>query len=313
MNKSFLKVVKLLLGLIIITILFANCSKKESNDLIINNEEIIVSVSILPQKFFVQKIAGDKVTVNTLIPNGASPTLYEPNPMQLKELEKSSIYFKVGHPNFPFEKRCFEELTKNNKNLLSIDMFKGVNYISYADEHHHHSHDKKDNNTKKIHTDSHLWTSPENVKVAAAVILESLSKIDSKNVGFYKKRYDKFIEEINLLQNRIKTLFNNNKSNKKFLVFHPSWGYFANEYNLEQFSVEVDGKTPSAKSLMDVVKKAKENNIKVIFVQEGFSNSSAKVIAKELDADVITISPLRENWLENIEDVARVISGISNM
>ena len=101
----------------LILLFFLSCTKKENTKKSINTGKTIVSVSILPQKFFVEKIGGDKVHVNTLIPNGASPALYEPNPLQMKELEKSHIYFKVGHPNFPFEKKFFDDFASNKDNL----------------------------------------------------------------------------------------------------------------------------------------------------------------------------------------------------
>ena len=298
-----------------ILMIFISCSKKESTKKSTNTDKIIISVSILPQKFFVEKIGGDKVEVNTLIPNGASPALYEPNPLQMKELEKSLVYFKVGHPNFPFEKKFFDDIASNKDNLLSVDMFAGVDFRNFKKPHNHsHDHDVEDfhddkkhsKSEKEIHTDSHVWTSTGNVKIAALNILTTLSKIDTKNESFYENNYKKFIKEIDLLQLKIRDIFKNKKE-IKFLVFHPSWGYFADEFNLEQISVEVDGKKPSAKSLMNVIKTAKENNIKVIFVQEGFSKSSAEVIANELGATVTSISPLEENWLNNLEIVAKKI------
>jgi len=295
---------------LVILLITSGCSKKESEkNSVPAVEKIIVSVSILPQKFFVEKIGGDKVSINTLIPNGVSPALYEPNPLQMKKLEKSTVYFKVGHPNFAFERRYFDEISNFDNNLQIVDMFSGVDYREFNNEHHHHSDEESHGvkiNEKEIHTDSHVWTSPENVKVAALNIFNVLSKIDSKNTKYYKDNYDIFIEEVNLLQSSITNIFKDTKT-EKFLVFHPSWGYFADEFNIEQIAVEVDGKEPSMKSLLNVIEEAKENNIKVVFVQEGFSKSSAEVIAKELDASVITISPLTENWAENLYSVANKI------
>ncbi len=307
-GEWFKKVIVTISSILVLLSFIVGCGRDRA-DIDKKSEKIIVSVSILPQKFFVEKIGGDKVSINTLIPNGASPVLYEPNPLQMKNLEKSTVYFKVGHPNFAFEKRYFNEISNLDNNLQIVDMFSGVSYREFKNEHHHHSDEEShDENImdKEIHTDSHVWTSPENVKIAALNIFNILSKIDSKNTKFYKNNYDIFIEEIGLLQLRITNIFADTKT-EKFLVFHPSWGYFADEFNLEQISVEVDGKQPSMKLLLSVIEEARENEIKVVFVQEGFSKSSAKVIAKELDASIITISPLTENWLENLYSVANKI------
>ena len=93
------------------------------------------------------------------------------------------------------------------------------------------------------------------------------------------------------------------------MVFHPSWGYFAHAYGLTQMAVEIEGKSPKPKELIGLINEAKEEKIKAIFTQPEFSDSMAKVMASELHIDVIKVSPLAENWSENLLKIAHAIAG----
>jgi len=92
---------------------------------------------------------------------------------------------------------------------------------------------------------------------------------------------------------------------RRFMVFHPAWGYFACDYGLEQIPVEVEGKEPSAKALADLIKRAKQDGIKVIFVQAQFSTKNAETVARAIGGRIVQIDPLTKDYLKNMRQIAQ--------
>jgi len=156
--------------------------------------------------------------------------------------------------------------------------------------------------------DPHTWTSPSNVKIMASNILKALVDIDKDNEAYYRKNYQTFLQEIEQTDERIKKVFLLLPEQTNFMVFHPSWGYFAKEYGLKQLPIQVEGKEPKLKMLQAIIKKARASNVKVIFTQKEFSDKSAKVIAAELDIKVLKETPLARNWSENLIEMAEAIA-----
>jgi len=211
-----------------------------------------------------------------------------------------------------------------NKTIFKVEIKKDGKYLFFTEhmpiEFEAKEHYFKDSSNKDIEVltsvpeeghhgkDPHVWVSPQNVKIMAKNIYEALVKTDAKNQKYYEKNYKKFIKEINQTDSKIKSILSVLPKNSKFMVFHPSWGYFAKEYHLEQLVIEVEGKEPKPKILQKIIKKAKEEKVKAIFTQREFSDKSAKVIAKELKIKVIKETPLAKNWSQNLIEMASSIA-----
>lgn len=264
-----------------------------------------VVVSIVPQETFVQKIGGEKVHVTTMVQPGSNPHSYEPKPSQMRQLSKADVYFPIG---IEFEKAWLKKFAQHNKKMEFIDITKGVEYLEMQKHHHHHDthhHEEKSHNKKY---DPHIWTSPANVKILASNIYSALVKEDSDNKSYYKKNYESFLQEIEATDLKIKDIFKDLPKHSKFMVFHPSWGYFAKNYGLVQFPVEVEGKKPKPKTLTKIIKEAKKEKVRVIFAQKELSGDSARTIANELGIKVVKVSPLSKQWSANLINVAGEIA-----
>ncbi|NCB10674.1 MAG: zinc ABC transporter substrate-binding protein [Erysipelotrichia bacterium] len=268
-----------------------------------------IVVSIAPQKTFVEKIGGEKVKVSTMVKAGSDPHTYEPKPSQMKDISNANIYFPIG---LEFEKAWLDKFASQNKNMKFIDMTKGVEYIEMQEHHHHdedeHEHHEANNHEEEHNKDPHVWVSPSIVKIMAKNIYDALVEIDSLNKDYFEKNYLNFIEEINQTDKKIKEILSVLPENSKFMVFHPSWGYFAKEYNLIQIPIEVEGKEPKPKVLQKIIDEAKEENVKAIFTQAEFSDKSAKTIASQLKIKVLKETPLAKNWSENLIKMATTIA-----
>lgn len=256
-----------------------------------------IIVSVLPQQTFVEKIGGDKVKVTTMVNPGSDPHSYEPKPSQMQDLSNAKIYFPIG---VEFENAWLDKFASQNKNMKFIDTTKGISLLEMKNDEHAHEHAGG--------KDPHVWTSPSNVKIIAKNIYDTLAEFDSDSKEYFKSNYTKFIEEIDQTDKKIKDMLSALPKNSVFMVFHPSWGYFAQEYNLIQLTVEVEGREPKPRMLQKIITEAKEENVKAIFAQLEFSDKSAKVIASELNIKVIKVTPLAANWSENLIQMADAIA-----
>jgi zinc transport system substrate-binding protein len=243
-------------------------------------------VSIIPEKTFVKAIGGKEVNVDIMVLLGNSPHTYEPKPSQMKNISKADIYFSIG---VEFENVWLERFKNLNKNMHVVDLSKKVN--------------------EKSKNDPHIWTSPKNVKTIIKYIYEALSNTDPENEKYYRENYENFLLKIEKLDAQIRESLSGMKKGAKFMVFHPSWGYFAKEYGLVQLAVETEGKSPKPKELIEIINIAKKEHISAIFTQPEFSDSVAKVMADELHIKVIKVSPLAKNWSENLIYIANAIAG----
>jgi len=266
--------------LLLAFIAISGCNRKSAKD-----RKPLITVSILPQKYFVGKIAGDRFDINVLIPSGASPETYEPTPSQIIRLEKSRIYFETGYIEMEINRMA--GYLQNKPDIKVVNCSNGINLI------------KKEN--KWI--EPHIWLSPKNVKVIAQNIYNGLIAINPGSEEIYRKNIAKFLKEIDDIDNSIREELKNLKS-RSFLIYHPALTYFAKDYGLTQISVQTEGKTPSSKYMKRIIEKAKKEGIKVIVVQQQFDIQKAKTIAREIDAKVITINPLNYDWEEEMMNIA---------
>jgi zinc transport system substrate-binding protein len=295
---------------------------------------IPVFVSIVPQKYFVQQIGKDLVDVHVMVHPGADPHTYEPKPKQMVAISKAKLYFAVG---IEFEEANLNKITATNPNLQVIHTDHGIDKRAMEAHHHHdeehaeehgdtdhheaeHDHEKGEHHEEEEHDhhaeaehdkdhhedaglDPHIWLSPPLVKIQARTILDALIEIDPQHRRAYEANFKAFTAQIDQLDADLKEIFAG-KRGLQFMVFHPSWGYFAQAYGLKQVPIEIEGKDPKPAQLKDLIEHARENGIRVVFVQPQFSTQSAEVVAREIGGQVAFADPLAEDWMGNLRHVA---------
>lgn len=262
-----------------------------------------VSVSIAPQAFFVKKIAADTLNVNVILPPNSNEHHFEFKPSTMKKLEKSDIYFTIG---LEFEKVFTDKFKQNFPKLQIVNMQKNIKLLQDQDhdEHEHsHGHDEHEHE----HFDPHTWLDPILVQTMALNIYDALSQKYPQNKKLYKQNLDKFLAELDSLNLQIASKLEKLK-NREFVVYHPSWAYFAARYNLKQIPVEILGKEPKSKDLKNLITLVKNKKIKVIFVQNGFPENAAKTLAKECDAKIYKINHLSYDWENELLKTADAFS-----
>ncbi|MEN2996152.1 MAG: zinc ABC transporter substrate-binding protein [Acetomicrobium sp.] len=258
------------------------------------DSERIAFVSVPPIAYFVEKIGGETIRVESLINPGDDPHVYEPKPKQMADLSKARLYFST---NFPFERNLLTKIKATNPNLTITNTGYGISYMEDAA---HKGHEGEDG------FDPHIWTSPLNAFKIAENIYRGLVSANPEEVEIYRKNYLELLRSIAKLDEE---LWERSKSARemKFLVFHPAWSYFARDYGLIQVPVEQEGKEPKGAQLSRLIEDAKKEGIKVLFVSPQHSKRSAKTIADAIGAKIVEIDPLSKKWDESLRSMVEIL------
>ena len=261
-------------------------------------EKEVIAVSILPQRYFVEQIAGQEFDIHVMIPPGASPATFDPSPKNLTRIADAKAYFKIGH--IEFEKGWDEKMKSISKELIFYDLSEGIALISGSDHgDHHHG------------IDPHVWMSVKNVKQIATNILNALQELNPSKQEAYDENYLQFIHDLDSLDQWISEQLSS-REHDMFLIFHPALTYYARDYGLEQESLEFEGKQPTPKHFKKITEKAKQHGIRYVFIQKQFDIENAQILANQINANIIEIDPLNEHWKDEIISVTKKLKKALN-
>ena len=283
---------KNILLILVIALVITSCATGTGE-----SEKQVITVSILPQKTFVEKIAGDDFEVQVLVPQGASPESYTLLPSQLKQISGSAVWFRLGYIGFELSWR--EKVEQINRNMEVVDLSEGLDLI-VGEEVQHGDH---------VHlegVDPHIWLSPRLVKQMAGRMTDVLSGLNPEKSTEYQTNYQKFVKEIDLLDVQLRNSLKEYQG-RAFITFHPSLSYFARDYGLVQYPLESGGKEPTAQHMATTIDLARRENIKVIYIQSEFDRDHARVFAEEIKGKVVEVWPLNPAWEENLLEMTHMM------
>lgn len=291
MFKNYILLFALLFGFFV-----QGCVPKRSTD-----SSPKVSVSIVPQKFFIDQLSNHQIEVNVMLPPGVGHSTYSPTARQFQEMSDSKLYISVGH--LGYEQIWMDRLEELNPTMNWLSLSDGVELISGVEEHGDHVHEGG--------IDPHIWMSPK-------VVLQFLPEIKSALIQNFpllkdsiEKKYAQFQAQVVALDQYTHQVVEQ-LSNKKFLIFHPALTYLARDYGLTQISIEQDGKEPSPAFLASVIEMAKAENIPVIFIQEEYDIRNAKLVSLEAGIHLAQINPMAYNWLESVRSIVAQLNQYLN-
>jgi zinc transport system substrate-binding protein len=288
--------------------------KSEEIDINAEADKKTVFTSIIPQEYFVEKIGGDRVEVQALVKPGSSPATYEPTPLQMAALSEADLFLCIG---VPFENALIPKIETSTKGIRIVKTQKEIK-LRRMKVHYHQSdtpeehqdadqeHDKHEGHHETDGTDPHIWLNPRLVKIQAQNIANTLIEIDPVGKTTYENNLAVFLEDLDALDAHLVETMAPVKG-ETFMVFHPAWGYFADAYGLEQEPVEIEGKEPSARQLTRIIEMAKDQGVRVIFVQPQFNMESATRVAEAIDGVVVPIDPLARDYVDNLKKVAEAV------
>jgi zinc transport system substrate-binding protein len=256
--------------------------------------QLRVVVSIPPQACFVDRVGGQRVLTETLVVPGQDPHTYDPTPRQLAEVARASVYFRIG---FPFENALIPRLESTVPGLSIVDTRQGIALRPFEGE---------AASGVQAELDPHIWMSPTLVVKQVRTIRDALIRLDPAGAGQYRANAERFISELRMVRSRIAGLLAPLRG-RTFLVYHPAFGYFAEEFGLRQAAVESAGKEPTSRQLARLIDQARAQGIKVVFIQPQFSQTGARAVAEAIGGKVVPLDDLAYDYLSNLETIARTI------
>ena len=302
------------LTMILIGILAATgCGRTEPR---VDGDELWVLVTLPPQADMVNGIAGDRVHVTTLVPEGQSPHIFEPVPSQMRAAAQARAWFTVGS-GVEYEVVHGATVRQQNPSLNVVDTHAGIPLrpwsadesetadgsdqseiadVSDQSEHSHHEHT----------TDPHVWLTPANARIMADNILVALVELDPAGEADYRDGHAELIAALDLLHDDLQKRLSA-CAGATLLVYHPSWGYFADAYDLEQLAIEEEGRKPGIVGVAAVVELARQQNIEVVFASPQSDASSAEVVATEIGGRVVRVDPLAADYRTSMRTVAEAL------
>ncbi|MBS2210588.1 zinc ABC transporter substrate-binding protein [Carboxylicivirga mesophila] len=278
----------ILVSLLAIVILTGCQTVKETN------QKPIVSVSIAPQKYFIEQLLKDSIDINIMIPQGSDHASYAPSAAQIKKLSGSVAYIKMGH--LGFESSWTDKLKAANQTMQWYNLSKNIEIIQ--GEHHHHDHEP--GHICSAGVDPHTWTSPKQVRRIMKNLKNYLTELFPQHKELIALNHEQFLNQLDEMDERLNNLQASNDS-LAFMIFHPAYTYLARDYGFEQLTIEFEGKTPSPSRLKATIELARQKHIRTIYIQQEFDQTNAQVIADEIGAETIQVNPLSYDWLKEMD------------
>lgn len=282
-------------------------------------EPLRVFASVLPIQTFVQKIGGEHVDARVMVRAGFSPHTYDPTPQQISALAGAALYVRTG---VPFEKAWMERIRAANPGMALLDARAGISLREVeAHDHDEDGHEAEHRQASDPHQgehhahgeereqglDPHVWTSPRLAIHMAGRIRDKLSELAPEHAAAFTRHHAALVAELEALDAELHRLLDPLPS-RKFMVFHPAWGYFADRYHLTQVAIEHEGKAPGARGLAALIDQAKQEKIRVVFVQPQFDRRQAQQVARAINGAVVAVDPLAADYIANMRAVGRQFS-----
>ena len=250
----------------------------------VDNSKLQVISSFNPLHEFSQIIGQEKINAILLVPVGVEPHDWEPTIKDVQQMQKSDLIIinGIGFENW------VDDLIDNEYDGIIVDTSKGimatkstnVKHVDEEDGDHHLG-------------DPHIWLNPIFAIKQVGNIALAFSNADPENMEFYMTNAAKYSEELHELDLKIRNELST--CDKDFIAFHDAFSYFADEYDLNQHTIiqttNSHGEV-TAQTLENVISKARELNIKVIFSEESVNTKTSQIIANEIGGKVLVLSPL---------------------
>lgn len=258
-----------------------------------------VLVAVDPIAYLVERVGGDRVVVSTLTPTGKDPESFSPTPADLAALASTRLFFRVG---LPVEERLAKNIASIAPDSRAVDLCENVKLLPNPCAHSHSEHDDHGEHAHSCshsEVDPHVWTSPAVARLLVAQATTALCEASPENAEFFQANAATLDAELAALQTEISERLASFEG-RTFVVFHPAYGYFANEFHLTQRAIESQGKAPRPRELAELSQTARDAGLRATIVQPEFDRSAAQVIANEIGAELVVHSPLEKDYFVNL-------------
>jgi zinc transport system substrate-binding protein len=267
------------------------------------SQTVRVFVSILPEAFFVERIGADAVAVEVMIGPGESPATFDPTPKTMQRLAGAGAYFAIG---VPMETVLLPQIRRNFPDVRIVDTTAGIAKRPLTEDEGSDHAAGSDHTHQALETDPHIWLSPRRAAIVARNIADALVQLDPARAARYRANLDTLNAELNALQTEIADILEP-VAGRDLLVFHPAYGYLADDFGMRQIAIQHGGVEPGPRQLADLMEQVRRRGARAIFVQPQFSMTSARTLAAEIGVEVVVLDPLARDYPDNLRRMARAI------
>lgn len=285
-------VISLISTLLVLSLVSSGCVTGGSK------EQPVVFVTVQPEKFFAERIAGDKFEVNCIVPSGVNPEMFRPSSTLSEELLECTAYLKLECLGYELE--WMEKLLDHNpRKIKRYDTSEGVELLFGGNY-------KKGTGGDKM-VDPHMWCSPKQALHIAENMFSVFVELDPRNEKYYKKRYDLLVQELKATDSYLTKMLEVSSA-AAFVVYTPSLSYLARDYGVVQMCIEGEEQASTETILEQLTIASKELNVRAVFIQGDAADSHAKEVASALGCEVVAIDLLSYEWFEEIETIANALT-----
>lgn len=278
-----------LLVLVALVLLGSGCRNKPVTAPVNDGDKPKVAVSIVPQATFVKEVGGDLVEVVTMIPPGGNPENYSPTPQQMMKFSDADLYFTIGVATEQANLLPYLAGARSNLRIIDLPSLVDQKYPAVT--------------FPSGERDPHMWLSPKRVQEIVRITADELTRLDPAHADNYAANAGSYIKRLDRLDLDIKAALDG-LPNRTFIVYHPAFGYFADDYGLTMIALEEEGKEATALELQQVIDLARSHNIKVVFYQAEVDNKQSRILAQELGGQSEMVAPLDPDYIGNLEKIA---------
>lgn len=291
---------KFLLLSVLLMLILTSCAGQVARE---DPEKLIISVSILPQQWFVDQIGGDRVWTQAMVGSGDDPHTYEPTPQQMTNLADSELFFTIG---VEFEAVWMPRFESANPDLKVVDAAAGIAFITAIGA-HDHDDDGEDHEITDLEADPHIWFSPVRMKQMAQTMAEAMKTADPQNANFYQSNVEALLSKIDQVDAEIRKQLEGSKRDY-FMVVHPAWGYVAEDYGLHMLAVEIGGNEPAPETLSQIIALAREHEINTLVIEKGSNIRLATSITEQAGIQsIVEWDPMAYDWPASMLMIAETL------
>ncbi len=258
--------------------------------------QLSVFVSVLPQKLVVERVGGVHVQVSVMVGKGFNPATYQPRPRQIGALAGADVYLRTG---VPFENSWLPRFQSANPQMQVLDLRDGIELMPVVK----HTHGERKHRDA---LDPHIWTDPLLLDHQAALVRDLLQQRLPEHADEFTANYQRLSHELQDLDQEIRQMLDA-VDQRRFLVFHPAWGYFARRYGWQQVAAEHDGKEPNARELARLIEQANQQGIHKVIIQPQNNSKTARTLAEAIHGKLVVADPLAEDYFSSLRDFARLL------
>ena len=269
----------------------------------------IVFVPISPYQYVFERLAGDLIDLRVIVGPGDDPHSYSPTPKQIVDMAKADLLCSA---ELGFESNYFVKIGDGNTGPQELNLLEGLELLEGHCDHPSHETDTTEDDDDHDHedlNDPHVWLSPTMLMLQVNLIASKLKgMLPKEKAGEIDSNLARFKEELTGIHDELRTLLTPHRG-QKFYVYHGAFAYFARDFGLEQIAIEIGNRSPTPKQLAQVAAQAKSEDVKVIFVQPQFDQTSAAALAESISGRVAFLDPLEKDITANLRAIAEAVTG----